>query len=340
MIKNKYAELLANVNNNPRDAQESVLILDGLNTFLRSFTVIQHLNQSGHHIGGLTGFLKSLGYVIKLTNPTKVVIVFDGVGGSSSKRNLYPDYKGHRNSRVTNFSIFSNKDEESESINTQMERLIQYLHNLPVTIVCIDGIEADDVMGFLTEKLEKFKETKEVTIVSADQDFIQLLSDKVKVYSPIKKKFYRPDDILNEYKVSHLNFINYKILMGDKSDNLPGVEKLGPKKILKLFPGLAKPKPLTLNGMLKEAKKKEDEHPLYSIILSQKHQLEINQQLMDLKNIPLSKANIKQIQKEFNHSYELNTHVFMQMYTSDKLGNSIPNVSNWLNQVFGSLNNY
>jgi len=336
-MKNKYAELLSQINNNPRDEDESILIIDGLNTFLRSFTVIQHLNQHGHHIGGLTGFLKSLGYVIKITNPTKVVIVFDGVGGSNSKRNLFPDYKGQRNSRMTNYDIFSNKDEENESISNQMERLIQYLSFLPVTIICVDGIEADDVMGYLVNKLEKNKNTKEVIVSSADQDFLQLVSNKTKVYSPIKKKFYGPDDVLREYKVSHLNYINYKILMGDKSDNLPGIDKLGPKKILKLFPGLAKPKALTLEGMLKEATKKEDEHKLYSIILSQKRQLEINKQLMDLKNIPLSKGNIKQIQEEFKSPYKLDTHSFMQMYMNDKLGESIPNVNNWLNQVFGSL---
>ncbi len=339
-MKNKYADLLANINNNPRSVDESVLIIDGLNTFLRSFTVIQHLNQQGHHIGGLTGFLKSIGYVIKLTDPTKVIIVFDGVGGSSSKRNLYPDYKSHRSGRVTNFNIFSNKDEENESINNQMQRLIQYLRLLPVTITCIDGIEADDAMGFLVNKLEKNQGTKEITIVSADQDFLQLVSKKTKVYSPIKKKFYGPEDVLREYKVSHLNYINYKIFMGDKSDNLPGIDKLGPKKVLKLFPGLAKPKPLTLENMLKEAKKKEDEHHLYPIILANKKQLEINSQLMDLKNIPLSKENIKQIQKDFKNPYSLNTHAFMSMYMNDKLGESIPNTNNWLNQVFGPLNSY
>jgi len=336
-MKNKYADLLASINNNPRHPEESVLILDGLNMFLRSFTVIQHLNQHGHHIGGLTGFLKSLGYVIKLMNPTKVIIVFDGVGGSSSKRNLFPDYKGHRNSRVTNFDIFDSKDDENESISNQMERLIQYLNNLPVVITCIDGIEADDVMGHLVNRFEKVKETKEIILVSADQDFLQLVSQKTKVFSPIKKKFYGPEDVLREYKVSHLNYINYKIFMGDKSDNLPGIDKLGPKKVLKLFPGLAKPKPLSLSKMLEEAKKKENEHHLYPIILANKHQLEINSQLMDLKNIPISKENIKQIQKDLQKSYQLNTGIFMQMYVKDKLGESIPNVNNWLNQVFGSL---
>jgi 5'-3' exonuclease len=103
--------------------------------------MINHINPDGHHIGGLTGFLKSIGYAIKMLEPTKVILVFDGVGGSNNKRNLYPDYKANRNkNRMTNYSIFSNKEEETESINNQMARLIQYLQCLPVSMICIDGI--------------------------------------------------------------------------------------------------------------------------------------------------------------------------------------------------------
>jgi len=66
--------------------------------------MINHINPDGHHIGGLTGFLKSVGYAIKMIEPTKVVIVFDGVGGSNNKRNLYPEYKANRNkNRMTNY---------------------------------------------------------------------------------------------------------------------------------------------------------------------------------------------------------------------------------------------
>ena len=95
--KNKYADILSKVNNDQRGVQDSILIIDGLNTFLRSFTMINHINPDGHHIGGLTGFLKSVGYAIKMIDPTKVIIVFDGAGGSNSKRNLYPEYKANRN---------------------------------------------------------------------------------------------------------------------------------------------------------------------------------------------------------------------------------------------------
>jgi DNA polymerase-1 len=340
-MKNKYDDLLSKVNNDQRGVSDSILIVDGLNTFLRSFTMINHINPEGHHIGGLTGFLKSVGYTIRMIEPTKVVIVFDGVGGSNAKRNLYPEYKANRNkNRMTNYSIFNSKDEESESINNQMARLIQYLQCLPISMICVDGIEADDVIGYLVGKFEKYPATREVTVMSADRDFLQLISDKVKVYSPTKKKIYKPQDVLDEFGVSCYNFVNYKILMGDNSDNLPGVDGLGPKKVIKMFPELTENKQITLNEMLEKCAENINEHILYSKIIERKHQLEINNRLMNLQTMPLSDANIEQIQSSFKASYELNNHMFMQMYTVDQLGESIPNTPNWLNQVFGSLSTF
>jgi DNA polymerase-1 len=338
-MKNKYADLLESINNDQRGVQDSILIIDGLNTFLRAFTMINHINPEGHHIGGLTGFLKSVGYAIKMVEPTKVVIVFDGIGGSNNKRNLYPDYKANRNtSRMTNYAIFTSKEDEREAINNQMARLIHYLQCLPISMICIDGIEADDAMGYLVGKLEKYSPTRKVTIMSADRDFLQLVSNKVQVYSPTKKKMYGPSDVLEEYKVTANNFISYKILMGDNSDNLPGVLGLGPKKLLKLFPELNSTTTVTLESILEKSKELSNKHVLYGNIIEREKQLDINRQLMDLRTIPISTENIEQIQRDFNSSYELNTHAFMSMYYTDKLGESIPNTSHWLNQVFGPLN--
>jgi len=340
-MSNKYADLLSKINNDQRGVSDSILIIDGLNTFLRSFTMINHINADGAHIGGLTGFLKSVGYAIKIIDPTKVIIVFDGIGGSNAKRNLYPEYKATRNrSRMTNYSIFSSKDEENESINNQMARLIQYLQCLPISIIIVDGIEADDVIGYLVGKFEKYPATKEVTILSADKDFLQLTSDKVQVYSPTKKKIYKPKDVLEEFNVSSYNFVNYKILMGDNSDNLPGIDGLGPKKIIKMFPELANNTPLTLKEILDKANSKIGEHDIYARIVERKYQLEINSKLMNLQAMPISQENINIIKNSFKSPYELNPHAFMTMYVTDRLGESIPNTPNWLNQVFGSLSTF
>jgi superfamily II DNA/RNA helicase len=87
-------------------------------------------------------------------------------------------------------------DEEVESISQQMERLIAYLHCLPVTLICVDAIEADDVIAKLTQQYEQDEKCKRIHIMSADQDFIQLVTNKTYVYSPSKKKIYNHSLVL------------------------------------------------------------------------------------------------------------------------------------------------
>ena len=340
-MKSKYEQLLSNVQPDIRKELSSILIIDGLNTFLRSFTMINHMNPDGHHIGGLTGFLKSIGYAIRMADPTKVIIVFDGVGGSSARRNLFPAYKANRNtSRMTNYSIFSSKDEETESINNQISRLIQYLQCLPVTVISIDGLEADDIIGYLANKFQAHEETARVTIMSADKDFLQLVSDKVHCYSPTKKKIYTPKDVLEEFGVSSNNFLNYKILMGDQSDNIPGITGLGPKKLIKLFPELISNTKIELDEIISSSADKVDENKLYLAVVERRHQLFINQQLMSLNGSFLSPENKQLVKDAFNNSYELNIPIFLQLYHNDKLGESIPNAQSWLTQLFGYPNSF
>jgi len=340
-MKSKYEQLLSNVQPDIRKELSSILIIDGLNTFLRSFTMINHMNPDGHHIGGLTGFLKSVGYAIRMADPTKVVIVFDGVGGSSARRNLFPAYKANRNtSRMTNYSIFSSKDEEQESINNQISRLIQYLQCLPVTVISIDGLEADDIIGYLANKFQKHEATQKVTIMSADKDFLQLVSDKVHCYSPTKKKIYTPKDVLEEFGVSSSNFLNYKILMGDQSDNIPGITGLGPKKLIKLFPELVSDTKIELDEIISSSADKVDENKLYLAVVERRHQLLINNQLMSLDGGFLSPENKQLVKDAFDNSYELNIPIFLQLYSNDKLGESIPNTSSWLTQLFGYPNSF
>ena len=341
MSKSKYEQLLSNVQPDIRKELSSILIIDGLNTFLRSFTMINHINPDGHHIGGLTGFLKSVGYTIRMTDPTKVIIVFDGVGGSNARRNLFPDYKANRNvNRMTNYSIFQSKAEEQESINNQMERLIQYLKCLPVTVISIDGLEADDIIGYLANKFQVHDETQKVTIMSADKDFLQLVSDKVQCYSPTKKKVYTPKDVLEEFGVSSSNFLNYKILMGDSSDNIPGISGLGPKKLIKLFPELVGDTKIELDEIISSSADKADENKLYLSVVERRYQLLINHQLMSLNGSFLSPENKQLVKDAFTNSYTLNTPIFLQLYHNDRLGESIPNVQSWLKQLFFSLDIY
>lgn len=314
--------------------QPKVLLIDAMNTFLRSFAIINHLNPNGNHIGGLTGFLKSVGYAIRTINPTRVVIVFEGAGSTNNKKNLFSDYKGNRNiSRITNFDTFEDKSEESESIESQLIRLVEYLQCLPLDITAIDRTEADDTMAYMALKMQ---DTHDVVIMSSDKDFLQLVNNKITVYSPTKKVFYDVEKVKQEFGMPPQNYLQMKILLGDDSDNVPGVPKLGPKKLIKNFPELTEDKKVSLDEVLTKAKSNEGK--IYEAVSMFSHQLKINEQLMDLTNLNL--ANITQLEIDEvidQPKSTMDKMKFLQMYQQDLLGNSIPNVEYWLANTFTSL---
>ena len=321
----------------PLQLNSRVLLIDSMNTFLRSFAIIPAINPQGNHIGGLVGFMKSLGYAIKLIQPTRVILVFDGQGNITNRRNTYSDYKANRQiKRITNFNVFSTLEEESDSVSTQMLRLLDYLKTLPVNISIIDKIEADDTIAYLSQKLKD-----DVIIYSADQDFLQLVNKRITVYSPIKKKFYRPQDVYDQYGLYPQNFITMKCLMGDKSDNLPGVKGLGPKKLMKYFPELASNKKFTLNEAYNKATEKVEEHGIYGNVHLFKKQLEINYELMSLEDIELLEKDQQELDELIDTApYNFKKNKFLEMYEKDLLGRGIPNTEFWLSEVFSYLQNY
>lgn len=311
-----------------------ILLVDGLNTFLRAFTAIGWVNKDLSHIGGLTGFLRSLGYIIKLSRPTRVIVVFDGQGSSTNKRYIYPEYKANRGiNRVTNWDTFESQQEESEAITSQLVRLIFYLKALPVDLISVDKIEADDVIGYITGQLDG-----EMTIMSSDRDYLQLVSDKITVYSPTKKKFYDRELVLKEYNVTPKNFLTQKILLGDSGDNVPGVKGLGAKTMIKLFPELGTETEVTLDDVLEKC---EGKKKILESIKNYEFQLRINKRLMDLKepNIPEeAKEEIKSVLLDPKKT--LDTQRFLDLYHEDELANSIPNVNMWLFNNFNQLQKY
>jgi len=314
--------------------QPKVLLIDAMNTFLRSFAIINHINPKGNHIGGLTGFLKSVGFAIKHINPTRVIIVFEGEGSTQNKKNLYPDYKGNRKlKRITNFDGFNNQEEESESIENQLLRLVEYLQCLHLDMVEIDRVEADDTIGHLATK---FQEDNDVVIMSSDQDFLQLINDKITVYSPTKKKFYDVNKVKEEYGVTPQNYLQMKILLGDNSDNVPGVPKLGPKKLIKNFPELQESTVVHLKDILE--KSQQEKGTMFEAVSMFSHQLKINEKLMDLHNPNLSTMMILELEDVISQpKSSMDKSKFLTMYQQDLLGNSIPNVENWLVNVFTHL---
>lgn len=312
-----------------------VLMVDSLNTFMRSFAVIQHMNKNLTPIGGLTGFLRSVGYAIDLVRPTRVILVFDGRGSSTNKRYIYPEYKANRGiKRITNWEHYESQEEESESITDQLVRLIQYLKHLPVDVVVIDKVEADDVIGYLAGIYGK-----EVTILSSDRDYLQLVSDRVTVYSPTKKIFYNPSRVLSEYGVHPNNFLMQKMLLGDSGDNVPGVSGLGPKTLIKEFPDLAKEEIVDLETILERCEKGKKK--CHTSILNFKNQIKINKLLMDLTNPNIPDDDVQWLTEMLeNPSKTFNSQEFIKLYEEDDLGASIKDPRSWLYNHFHQLSKY
>ena len=312
-----------------------VLIVDGLNLYLRAFAVNGALNDNGVPVGGLTGFLRSLAYAIREVNPTRVIIVYDGQGGSQRRRKIHSDYKSNRKpgKRITRWDAFKNAMEEKEAMKIQFSRLLNYLDFLPINVISIDRIEADDTIAYIAHTLMN----EDVTIMSSDQDFLQLVNDRITVWSPTKKKFYTPRMVMDDYGVPAHNFLMYKVLMGDKSDNIEGVKGLGPKKLPKIVPDLLTQNTLDLDFILEHAGKGEE--PMHKRIVESETQLKINEELMDLKNPPISGELKLQITRLIEAPINLlSRNEFIMMYNDDQLGNAIASPDLWLREHFIKLN--
>ena len=321
----------------PQNHTDRVLFIDGLNLFFRNFAMLNMVNPSGVHVGGLGGFLRSLGALIRQIQPTSVYVVFDGVGSSTNRKNLLPEYKSGRNlSRITNWEVFENLDEEHEAKVDQIVRVIQYLKQLPVNVLTMNKVEADDIISYLAQTIDK-KYNGKSFIVSSDKDFLQLINDNIMVYRPIEKSIYTREKVMEKFNVLTENFILYKTLMGDSSDKVPGVKGLGPKKFEKLFPEL-KEKKLTLDDILDIAALKHKDNVIYSRIVLGESDLRKNYTIMDLENPLLSDddkvALVKAIEEDVP---DLNTKVFMELYNEDQLGGMIRNVDFWLNDNFAQF---
>jgi len=319
---------------------ERVLLIDGLNLFFRNFAMMNFVNEQGVHIGGLGGFIRSLNSLINQIHPTSVYVVFDGVGSSTNRKNMLPEYKSGRNiARVTNWDVFENLEEEHDSKIDQIVRLIHYLKCLPVKTLSLDKVEADDVIAYLSDILPK-KYNSQVFIVSNDKDFIQLINDNVVVYRPAEREHYTRQMVKNHFGILAENFIIYKTLLGDQSDKIAGVKGLGQKGILKKFPELAE-RQISFKELIEICASKHTEHVVYSRIVFEMERLENNYRIMDLEN-PLIDDNDRAYIEQTTESQipELNIEGFLSLYNEDGLGKIIKNPEFTLNDVYKVLNSF
>lgn len=203
-----------------RELTDKVLLIDGHSIMSRAFYGIPELtNSQGLHTNAVYGFLNILLKVLDQEQADHLAVAFD-VHEPTFRHKMFDAYKGTRKPMPP-------------ELHEQIPLMQEVLRSMHIPLLMKGGYEADDLLGTIAKRCQK--EGVEVTIVSGDRDLLQLADEKIKICLPKTAKGvttvynYYPDDVMQEWGVTPLEFIDLKALMGDTSDNIPGVPGLGPK---------------------------------------------------------------------------------------------------------------
>jgi 5'-3' exonuclease len=212
-----------------------VLLIDGsylLHRQLRQSELYNLKNSKGESIGGVQGFLKSLNKQINDYPKYFPVVVFDK--GLSQRRIRIDEYYKRANERDNTYKLVTNNEVEDEYITqyrTQRTILSEILPYMGIPVLMYDGYEGDDIIYMVSQMCN------DCLLISDDKDMLQLLSDSCKVYRPIAKEFCTYDKFIKSRNYTDIfDFVIYKAIIGDKSDNIPSACKgVGDKTVLPLI---------------------------------------------------------------------------------------------------------
>lgn len=262
---------------------KNTLIVDGDNLFRIGFYGVKNFYNKGQHVGAIYHFLNTIKRHLQTYSYDKIVVFWDGSENSSFRRKIFLHYKDNRRSR--NLS-----EEQQESYDYQRVRVKQYLEELFVRQAEFELCETDDSVAFYCQNSENEKKV----IFSSDKDLTQLIGDDVKVFSPTNSYMYEKGDKveLNKVDIPTYNVALTKIFVGDKSDNIDGIQKLGEKTFVNLFPEVQE-REVTIDEIVQKAEEilsNDKENWLIKNILSGKTKrgvfgeefIQINKQIVDL----------------------------------------------------------
>ena len=208
------------------DEKKKLLLVDGHSILNRAFYGMPDLtNAKGLHTGAVYGFLNILFSQLDELKPDYLTVAFD-VHAPTFRHEKYADYKGTRKSMP-------------EELREQVPLMKKMLTAMGIEIREQAGLEADDILGTLAKKAEA--EGMEVVLLSGDRDLLQIASDKITIRIPRTRQGqtviddFRTDQVIETYGVTPRQFIDVKALMGDSSDNIPGVPKVGEKTAISLI---------------------------------------------------------------------------------------------------------
>ena len=206
--------------------EKKLVLIDGHSILNRAFYGVPDLTDSeGHHTNAVYGFLNIMFKIFDTEQPTDVVVAFD-VNKPTFRHEAFDTYKGTRKPMP-------------EELREQVPLMKKVLKTMNIKVTELPGYEADDVLGTLAKRGEK--ENMKVSVITGDRDLLQLATDNILIRIPKTKKGgteiedYYAKDVKEKYLVTPEEFIDVKALMGDTSDNIPGVPSVGEKTATKLI---------------------------------------------------------------------------------------------------------
>ncbi len=191
-----------------------LILIDGSSYFYRAFHALPPLkNSKGQPTGAIYGVVSMINRLIKTHQPTHIAVIFDAKG-KTFRDEWYPEYKAHR-------------PPTPQDLSSQFEPLQTFLQAMGLPILIIPGVEADDVIGTLA--VQAREADMHVLISTGDKDMAQLVNDEVTLVNTMTDKLLDRDGVKTKFGVLPHQIIDYLTLIGDTSDNIPGVTKCGPK---------------------------------------------------------------------------------------------------------------
>jgi DNA polymerase-1 len=237
--------------------------------------------------------------LVEKCKPESVIVVWEGEG-SNKKRGLYSDYK--KNSRPQRLNRYYEDDIPATYQNRsfQIKTLISILACVPVCQTYIAGAEADDAIGYLCKYLLK---DKNKIIVSSDHDFYQLVDDNTIIWSPTLKSFVDKHKVIERFGIHPNNFCLAKSIVGDTSDNIPGVKGVGYKSLAKRFQKFTESQEYMLYDLVIDSKSmiKKKGPKIFESICNSEDLIKRNNRLVLLDTNNLSISHIKKLESDIEN---------------------------------------
>ncbi len=197
--------------------QKKLVLVDGSSYLFRAYHAIRNLSHNGFMTNAMYGVLNMLRKLVKDEQPDNIAVVFDAKG-KTFRNDIYAEYKAHR-------------PPMPDDLRDQIEPLYEIIRAQGYPLISIEGVEADDVIGTLSVEAEKLG--YQVLISTGDKDMAQLVNDNVRLINTMNDHLMTASSVEEKFKVKPDQIIDYLALMGDSSDNIPGVPKVGPKTAAK-----------------------------------------------------------------------------------------------------------